>query len=96
MRKQNTRTGACKVTFELPPDVQARSAYVCGDFNGWSSTANRLTRRKDGHLRVVVPLEPGRAYRFRYLLDDGRWENDWQADAYAPNIFGTDDSVVAV
>ena len=39
-------------------------------------------------------LPPGRAYRFRYLLDGHRWENDWDADAYVPNGFGSDDSVV--
>jgi hypothetical protein len=34
--------------------------------------------------------------RFRYLLDGERWENDWTADAYVPNSFGSDDSVVEV
>jgi hypothetical protein len=28
------------------------------------------------------------------LLDGERWENDWAADGYAPNNFGTEDSVV--
>ena len=39
-------------------------------------------------------MAAGRAYRFRYLLDGHRWENDWAADAYKPNDFGADDSVV--
>jgi hypothetical protein len=26
-------------------------------------------------------------------VDGERWENDWAADAYAPNAFGTEDSV---
>jgi hypothetical protein len=43
---------------------------------------------------VTVDLEAGRAYRFRYLLDGERWDNDWAADAYIPNSFGGDDSVV--
>jgi len=43
---------------------------------------------------LTIELQPGRAYRFRYLLDGERWENDWDADAYVPNAFGTDDSVV--
>ena len=43
---------------------------------------------------MTVGLDAGRAYRFRYLLDGQRWENDWAADAYQPNDFGGDDSVV--
>jgi hypothetical protein len=43
---------------------------------------------------VTVDLAAGRAYRFRYLLDGQRWDNDWAADAYVPNSFGGDDSVV--
>jgi hypothetical protein len=29
-------------------------------------------------------------------LDGERWENDREADGYAPNDFGTDDSIVEV
>ena len=43
---------------------------------------------------MTVVLDAGRAYRFRYLLDGQRWDNDWAADAYQPNDFGGDDSVV--
>jgi hypothetical protein len=43
---------------------------------------------------VTVDLDAGRAYRFRYLLDGQRWDNDWAADAYVRNDFGGDDSVV--
>ena len=43
---------------------------------------------------MTVDLDAGRAYRFRYLLDGQRWDNDWAADAYQPNDFGGDDSVV--
>ena len=41
-----------------------------------------------------MTLETGRKYRFRYLVDGKRWENDWDADAYAPNQFGSEDSIV--
>jgi hypothetical protein len=32
----------------------------------------------------------------KYWLGDHRWENDHAADGYAPNDFGTEDSVVKV
>ena len=30
----------------------------------------------------------------RYLLDGTRWQNDETADGYAPNSFGSEDSVL--
>ncbi len=29
-------------------------------------------------------------------LDGERWENDWSADEYVANAYGSDDSVVSV
>ena len=55
-----------------------------------------MKRRKDGSFSSIVSLKPGQSYRFRYLLDGTRWENDGAADAYVPNEFGSDDSVVNV
>ena len=82
------------VTFRLPPDVTAESAFVVGDFNDWSTTAHPMTKDTDGGFATALTLEPGRTYRFRYLLDGERWENDWAADAYVPNEFGGEDSVI--
>ena len=53
-----------------------------------------MYRDAEGGFSVTVDLDAGRAYRFRYLLDGQRWDNDWAADAYEPNDFGGDDSVV--
>jgi 1,4-alpha-glucan branching enzyme len=95
MRKQYLKNGTCKVTFELPAKAAADAAQLCGDFNGWSTTATPMARRRDGSFRVTVALDAEGSYRFRYLLDGQRWENDWAADGYVPNGFGDDDSVVA-
>ena len=46
--------------------------------------------------QLTISLKPGQEYRFRYLLDNNRWENDGTADAYLPNPFGTEDCVVRV
>lgn len=94
MHKQAIQDGTCEVTFELPAECGADEAHLCGDFNDWSTTATPMTRRKDGSLAATLTLEPGRRYRFRYLLGDGRWENDWAADDYAANEFGGEDSVL--
>jgi hypothetical protein len=55
-----------------------------------------MKKLKDGSFSVTVSLKAGQSYRFRYRLDNDRWENDWEADDYLPNQLGTDDSVVAV
>jgi 1,4-alpha-glucan branching enzyme len=90
---KNQRT--CRVTFELPAVVEAPAARVVGDFNGWSGGAE-MTKRKDGRLSVTVSLEAGRVYRYRFLLHGERWENDWEADAYVANEFGSEDSLIKV
>jgi 1,4-alpha-glucan branching enzyme len=87
------RDGTVLVRFELPHAVVAESVCVVGEFNNWSHEAHPMGRDGDGFV-ATIPLEPGRAYRFRYLLDGERWENDWAADRYVPNEFGGDDSVV--
>lgn len=91
---RKTKNGGCKVTFELPKDVGAGSANIVGDFNNWDERATPMKRKRDGSFSAAVTLEAGKEYRFRYLLDDTRWENDWGADTYVPNIFGSEDSVV--
>ena len=90
------RASKVEIIFTLPGEVQASSVALCGEFNGWSAHDIRLERGGDGCWRAGVALEPGRSYRYRYLLDGERWENAWQADRYVPNPYGSTDSVVVV
>ena len=94
--KDYSKTGRkCRVTFELPTSP-AETVNLCGDFNNWDEVVQPLKRRKDGSFHTMVALRPGFEYRFRYLLDGERWQNDQQADAYAPNEFGSEDSILRV
>jgi 1,4-alpha-glucan branching enzyme len=88
--------GTCRVTFELPPAVEAGCASLCGDFNGWSQATHPMTKRKDGRFSVTVSLNTEQSYRYRFLLDGTRWENDWAAETYVTNSFGTEDSLIQV
>ena len=92
---QKGNDGAIAVTFRLPSDSGAERAWVVGEFNNWSTDSHPMSKRDDGSLELVIRLAPG-TYRFRYYLGDGRWENAWDADAYAANEFGGSDSVVIV
>jgi len=92
--KSRRAKGKADVTFTVDPQVGAQTAVVCGEWNDWSADADVMHCGADGGFSVTVSLDAGRAYRFRYLLDGHRWDNDWAADAYQPNDFGGDDSVV--
>jgi 1,4-alpha-glucan branching enzyme len=87
---------SCRVTFELPASTNAQAASLCGEFNEWDKAAHPMKRRKDGSYAVTVSFKPGNQYRFRYLLDGERWENDPAADGSVTNPFGSEDSVLQV
>jgi 1,4-alpha-glucan branching enzyme len=86
----------CRVWFYLSSEVEAERASLVGDFNNWDKTENPMKERKDGTFYTAVTLESGKEYQFRYLLDNVRWENDWNADGYEPNDLGTENSIVNV
>lgn len=97
LRKTYLKTGkSCRVTFDLPSEVGAKRAVLCGDFNEWNAQTHPMKQRKDGHFSTTISLEVGHTYRFKYRLDNRRWENDWEADGYIPNVYGTEDSMVKV
>lgn len=89
---------ACRVTFRLPKEAAFDADHVnlVGEFNGWDGKATPMQKLKSGDFSVTIELESGRDYRFRYLVEGARWENDWRADRYEPNPHGGDDSIVCV
>lgn len=93
-RKPGSLGDEMLITFTVPSSGEESWASLVGDFNGWSPEADSMARDSEGVFTVTIPLTTGRNYRFRYLFADGRWENDPFADAYVPNEFGGDDSVL--
>lgn len=89
---------ACQVTFVLPREAAAAAETVCilGEFNNWAQDAHPLKKLKSGDFTATLELETGRSYRFRYIIDGWKYENDWYADRYEPNPYGGEDSVVDV
>lgn len=84
----------CKVTFSLNAETGAEKAEVVGDFNGWEPTA--MEQLKDGRFKVVLELEQGNAYQFRYLLNGNDWVNEEEADTYTPNPYFGENSVISL
>lgn len=95
LKKQYLKTKpVCKVTFDLPAQVQGETAYLVGDFNEWDENAMPMKRNKDGSFTITLNLDTGKEYQFRYLVNGSEWHNDWNADKYVPNPFSGDNSVV--
>ncbi len=88
----------CRVTFRLPFEAaaDARKVTIAGDFNKWDKTCMPMKQVTRGDYLITIDLQSNREYRFKYLIDDHSWENDWYADRYVANEFGSDDSVVSV
>lgn len=75
------------ITFSLPAEAMqgASEAVILGDFNNWNPEhAPKLVKQEDGSFSVVVPLEEGETYRYRFLLDNEIWVNDYNAQRYEP------------
>ena len=97
LKKNYTKTKQkCRVTFKYSNPEQADSAVLAGEFNNWSLTETPMKKLKNGSFSVTVSLAAGHSYRFRYVLDGNIWLNDPEADSYAANDFGEDNSVVVV
>ena len=90
----------CKVTFRIPSaiGINHRTAFILGSFNDWNKSANRMKKLvKDGSFSVVIDLEVGKEYEFKYLLDGNVWLNDEAADKQITTHFGdSSNSVVTV
>ena len=88
-----------KITFEVPKDelpegLEVKSVNLVGDFNNWNPEATPMKRIKGGAFRVMLELEPGRDYEFRYLVNGEQWCNEWHADGYIPGGMGVDNCIV--
>jgi len=81
-----------EVTFEFAHPEADKVALVA-EFNDWQPVPMTFVK-KDKVFRAKTRLPKDRVFHFRYLINDEKWENDYQADAYQPNCFGSEDSVV--
>ena len=85
-----------RVTFELPSSLWAERVNLVGDFNDWDTSRDEMTQsRANGNWRITLVLPKGREYQFRYLVNGRDWHNEWHADKYVPNKYGSDNSVIS-
>jgi hypothetical protein len=95
-RVYSSPASSFKVTFRLPGEVAgvAKKASLVGDFTHWEKGALPMKRLKSGDCEITIELPSNAEYRFRYLIDGCRWENDRHADAFRPNPYGSEDSAI--
>jgi 1,4-alpha-glucan branching enzyme len=94
--KRKMGRGKVRVTFSMPAMLNVAQLNLVGDFNNWSIIATPMQQGPDTTWSAVLTLESGTDYQFRYLANGTEWHNDWAADAYLPNEYGSDNSVVSL
>ena len=81
------------MTFEYANESAGEVALV-GDFYDWEPIAMKQAKKADSPFRGKVRKPKNGEYQFRYYVDGSYGANDDGADAFWPNEFGTDNSVV--
>lgn len=96
MLKKKFLKTKCKVEFLFPAETapDATQVFLVGDFNQWNEQSHPM-EKSGKNYKVSVDLDLNQRYQFRYLVNGGDWHNDWEADDYAPNAFGGENSVVS-
>lgn len=94
LTKRKLPKNKVRVTFTMPVLEGVTQLYLVGDFNNWSIAETPMQTANDGGWSTVLTLEGGQKYAYRYFANGQTWHNDWAADAYMPNSFGSENSVV--
>lgn len=82
-----------EVTFEFSRE-DLKSVALAGEFNDWQPVSMKLNK-KENSFRTKIRLPKDSEFKFKYLLNEAEWENDYQADKYMPNSLGSEDSIVS-
>lgn len=82
-----------EVTFEFNRSG-VTSVSLFGDFNDWQATEMKFNKKTQS-FKTKIRLPKGENFNFKYLLNENEWENDDNADQYAPNQFGSENSIVS-
>ena len=89
-REYSKDKSKCQVTFWLPKEAapEARCIALAGTFNNWNEKSHIMNKRKNGDFVLKVELDADQEYTFRFLIDEVRWENAWNADKYVGSAYG--------
>ena len=80
------------VRFAIAPGGQSSKTHLAGDFSNWQPVAMR--KQKTGNFVAIVPVDVG-THEYKFLVDN-QWVLDPDNNAWAPNAYGTMNSVAQV
>lgn len=89
------RVEAGKLVFTHHDD-EARSVAVAGDFNAWNWAQHRGKQHADGLWRVELPLLAAGRYRYKFVIDGVRWQDDPGNGMKEPDEYGGFNSILFV
>jgi 1,4-alpha-glucan branching enzyme len=90
MVKKGRKKGTVRFVFK--PQGIAKQVRLLGDFTEWAPVTMR--KQKDATFVATLPLEAG-VYEYRFMVD-GEWQGDPDGQCWAPNPFGTMNSVARI
>ncbi len=90
LRKDDT----VQVSFYTEALPEAESVHLVGSFDNWDTGAHPMRRLRDSRFMAMKRFEMDSRHEYRYLVDGANWINEAEAEAYAPNPFGSDNCVV--
>ena len=97
-REYSEDKSKCLVTFWLAKEAapEARCIALAGTFNNWDEKSHLLSKLESGDFALTVELEAGKEHEFRFLIDETRWENAWNADKYVGSPYGDCENSVVI
>ncbi|MBI1760970.1 MAG: S8 family serine peptidase [Acidobacteria bacterium] len=89
------RVEAGKLVFTHHDD-EARSVALAGDFNDWNWARQRCARDGDGIWRTELPLLVAGRYRYKFVIDGVRWQDDPGNGMKEPDEYGGFNSILHI
>lgn len=80
------------VQFSIKPPMEAAAVYLAGGWRGWKPVP--MKKQQDGRFVVDVRLASG-THEYKFVID-GQWMPDPDHDRFAPNPYGSVNSVAQV
>lgn len=88
-----TRAPRRRINFTVE-DAPGKQIAIAGTFNEWTPDRQLIDKEGNGVYSCQMMLEPG-TYEYKFVVD-GEWRLDANNPNFAPNDFGTLNSVLIV
>jgi len=96
-KKSSPGSDKVLVTFRFRGAPWVTRVNLVGTFNDWATTGTPMDLDPlTLTWSATLELAAGQDHEFRYLIDGTEWRNDWYADTYVTNAFGSENSVICL